>query len=640
VARDSLFPLALLGFYGLAFSLAAFGAGPPAFDDHPGQLYRLWHVLARGVAPWAWNPDWWAGYPELQFYPPGFAYLAAGLQRASVNALSVATAYSTVVWIAYLAPGLTTFLALARVLGSGWMALPGAFVALTLSAGIASGVEGGVHVGMLGARLAWALVPLLLLGLAPWTEEGGRPSRGTALVIASIVLTHPAALPAAVTLIVLAALARPPRGARLAQALTILALAAALTAFWTLPLLLRLENTRALAWGEMPPVGVFGAALACLALIGLARARAGGPAAFVVAVFPWAMALVVAVDRFVLEPFGARWLPANRVVDGAWMAVVLAAALGWSGARGGVPSDTRFPRRELLTGLAGVLLAIVAAWPGQRALTLWPRAVDWPTLGSIERGLRLGDLWAALREAPAGRVLFVRSAVPLVYGPGGNREWYRPHTHVTALAPVFSSRAIVNGTFTHPSPIAALTYRGDAGPGPITRLVEQLDGVSLFGRPLEALDPEAFMGWADTLGVSVVVAIDEDAGHLGFVERSREFVRREAPGPFLIYQRRDAIALPRAVGPGRWTITLAGGPDGWASTRTAYYPLWRARADGAPIESRRGRDGDLEVKLEPAGSARAVELDYRPGAPEIGGLVVSAGGVVGLVAFRRRARAA
>src|SRR5262249_39188672 len=57
-------------------------------------------------------------------------------------------------------------------------------------------------------------------------------------------------------------------------------------------------------------------------------------------------------------------------------------------------------------------------------------------------------------------------------------------------------------------------------------------------------------------------------------------------------------------------------------------------------ESRRGRDGDLEVKLEPAGGARAVELDYRPGAPEIGGLGGGAGGVVGLGAFRRAARGA
>src|SRR5258705_3089291 len=320
------------------------------------------------------------------------------------------------------------------------------------------------------------------------------------------------------------------------------------------------------------------------------------------------MAVVVVVDRLALEPVGMRWLPANRVVDGAWIAFVLAAALGWSGARdipaSGAPEDdarpgVRVSRRELVTGLAGVLLAVVAAWPGQRTLTLWPRAADWPSLGSLERGLRLTDLWTALREAPAGRVLFVRSAMPLVYGARGHREWYRPHTHVTALAPVFSGRAIVNGTFTHPSPIAALTYRGDAGPGPIIRLVEQLDGVSLFGRALDALDAETFNRHAERLGISVVVALDEDAPHLGFLDDNRAFARREAPEPFLLYARREAVALPRAVAPGRWTITLTADRDPWVTTRTAYYPLWRARVDGVPMETRRGADGDLEVKLDP-----------------------------------------
>jgi len=643
VARDSLFPLALLAFYGLAFSVAAFGSGPPAFDDHPGQLYRLWHVLARGPAPWAWNPDWWAGYPELQFYPPGFAYLGALVQRASINALSVATAYQSIVCFAYLAPGLTTFFALARVLGSGWLALPGAFVALTLSGGITSGVEGGVHIGMLGARLAWALVPVLLLVVVPWIEGGSRPSRATALIVAAIVLTHPAALPAAVTLIVLAALVREPRRARLSGALVILALAAALTAFWTLPLLARVANTRALAWGEAPAVGGLGAALAVLALLGLARWRAAGSPGLVLALFPWAMTLAVIVDRFALEPLGLRWLPANRVVDGAWIALVLAATLGWSGARSAVipgqsddtPSPALFPCREIVTGLAGVLLVVVAAWPSPRTFTLWPRAADWPSLASIERGFRLPDLWTALREGPSGRVLFVRSGIPLVYGGPQRGAWYRPHTHVTALAPVFSGRAIINGTFTHPSPIAALTYRGDAGPGPITHLVEQLDGVSLFGRPLEALQPDTFARYADTLGVSVVVAIDEDAGHLSFVDDNRAFVRRAAPEPFLIFVRRDPVTLPRSTSSGRWTISLSAGPDGWVSTRTAYYPLWRAEVGGVPVETRQGTDGDLQVKLDPGGGPRTVDLDYRARAPEICGVVVTALGFLALVAVGR-----
>ena len=642
MARDSLFPLALLAVYGLTFGIAAFGASPPAFDDHPGQLYRLWHVIARGPAPWAWNPDWWAGYPELQFYPPGFAYLGALLQRASVNSIPVASAYQIIVWIAYLAPGLTTFLALARVLRSGWLALPAAFVALTLSAGLSSGVEGGVHIGMLGARLAWALIPLLLLVLVPWIENGGRPPRVVALIVAAIVLTHPAALPAAVALIVAGAIARPPWRARLAAGLLSLALAAALTAFWTVPLLLRLEHTRALAWGDRPGVGVFGAALALLALVGLARARGAGPSGRIVALFPWAMVIVVVVDQFALEPFGLRWLPANRVVDGAWIAFIMAAGLGWSGARSPeAPSAAVFPRRELVTGLAGVLAAVVLFWPSQpRTLTLWPRAADWPSLPSIERGLRLSDLWAALREAPPGRVLFVRSAMPLVYGGQERQEWYRPHTHVTALAPVFSGRAIVNGTFTHPSPIAALVYRGDAGPGPITRLVEQLDGVSLFGRALDALEPVTFNRYADRLGISAVVALDEDAARLRALDDNVAFARRASPAPFLIYARRQPVELPRAVDASRWTITLAAERDAWVSTRTAYYPLWRARVHGVPVETRRGGLGDLEVRLAPGAGAYVVDLDYGPGAPEISGIVVTVVGALAFVAFRRREKTA
>ncbi len=646
MTRDSLFPLALLVAYGLAFGMAALGASPLGFDDHPGQLYRLWHVVTRGPAPWAWNPDWWAGYPELQFYPPGFPYAGALLQRASVNALSVSAAYQALVWIAYLAPGLTAFLALARLLRSGWLALPGAFVALTLSAGTTSGVEGGVHIGMIGARLAWALIPLLLLLLVPWIEEDRQLPSSAALLVAAILLTHPAAMPAAVTLIAVGALVRPPRGPRLGSALVALGLATAMTAFWALPLVLRLEHTRALAWGDPPGVGGgFGASLALLALLGLARARGAGRRAFVVALFPWAMALVTLVDRFALEPLGVRWLPANRVADGAWIAFILAAGLGWSGARGtnghtarraDAEPRSRFRRREVLIGLTGVLLVVlVSLRPG--TFTLWPRAADWPSLRSVERGLRLGDLWTALREAPPGRVLFVRSAVPLVYGAPGGTQRYRPHTHVTALAPVFAGRVIVHGTFTHPSPIAALIYRGDAGPGPITRLAEQLDGRSLFGRPLESLDPETFNGYAERLGISVVVALDEDAPRLRALDDNRVFAKRASPAPFLIYVRREAVALPRAVAPGRWTITLPADRDGWVSARTAYYPLWRARVQGEPLETRRGDLGDLEVRLSGSGSPRAVDLAYGAGTPEIAGIVVSVvGGVVWLVLSRRR----
>ena len=85
----------------------------------------------------------------MQFYPPAFAYAGALLHWISLGALTPAAAYQVLLWVAYLAPGLTTLFALTRVQRSAWLALPGAFVALTLSLwpALMSGVEGGVPVG-------------------------------------------------------------------------------------------------------------------------------------------------------------------------------------------------------------------------------------------------------------------------------------------------------------------------------------------------------------------------------------------------------------------------------------------------------------------------------------------------------------
>src|SRR5205814_2326542 len=181
-------PLVLLLGFGVVFAGASLGGSMLGFDDHPGQLYRVWHVMTYGPAPWAWDRGWWAGYPELQFYPPGFAYLGALLAWPTTGVLDIGTVYQTLLWLAYLLPGVTTY-------------------------------------------------------------------------------------------VVLAAYARAPWTARTREALRALALAAALTAFWTLPLLFRLAETRALAWGTLStapfarPLPVLLAALALASLLDRTPAR-------------------------------------------------------------------------------------------------------------------------------------------------------------------------------------------------------------------------------------------------------------------------------------------------------------------------------------------------------------------------------
>ena len=454
--RAALFiPLITLLSYGLGFAATALGlSSPPAFDDHPGQLYRAWHVVQHGFAPWAWNAGWWAGYPELQFYPPGFAYAVALVHEASLGTVSVPTAYQALVWIAYLAPALTAFALLERLTGSGWTALPGAFVALTLSAGTTSGVEGGIHWGMVAARLGWALLPLLPLALAPWIEERRPLPAAIAPLSAVLALAHPAHLPTAAVFVLAAAVAPSARRrARVGAAMLALALAAALTAFWSLPLLFRLSHTRALAWGSIAngPASALARplplALIALALLAPAATRAARlpRTARLVARMPWIMVLVVAADALIAEPLGMRWLPADRVADGAWMALVLAAGLGAGGLIQHPMASRRIP--PALGAITAVILLALLALPG-RTLTLWPRSGDWPTEESVERGFRLSALWADLRGGPEGRVLVSRSGLPLVHG----QAWYRPHTHITALVPLRTGRPIVHGTFTHPLP--------------------------------------------------------------------------------------------------------------------------------------------------------------------------------------------
>jgi hypothetical protein len=334
---------------------------------------------------------------------------------------------------------------------------------------------------------------------------------------------------------------------------------------------------------------------------------------------------IVGVDALVLEPLGIRWLPADRVADSAWLAVVLAAGLAMAGML------ARLPERGMARPLAalGAIAVIVALGTPGDALSLWPRARQWPSYGPTERGLALRNLEKTLAAAPAGRVLFVRSGIPLVHGT----EWYRPHTHITALVPRTTGRAIVNGTFTHPSTVAAFVYRGHAGPGALTFLAEQLDGRTLFGAPLGELDRALSMA-GDRLGISTIVALEDDVPALAPVAARAGWVRTSV-APFEIYRRGVGVALPEPLGPDRWEFTARGAAGTWVSARMAAYPLWHVESRGQVRATRTGPAGDLEVRLEQ--DDERLTLRYTPGLPEQAGCALTLGALLGVavVAIRR-----
>jgi hypothetical protein len=643
-------PALLLLAYGIAFGVAALGGGLLAFDDHPGQLYRVYHAVTVGWAPWRLNAGWWAGYAELQYYPPGAAWLGAAIHVCSMGAVGVPAAYQAVLWIAWLLPGLATFAFLTRVLGSGWLALPWAFVALTLSAGSRSGVEEGLRWGLVAARLGWGLLPLVALSLAGWVEGGRRVPVAAALLVAAVILIHPAHAPAALLLVGLGGwFGEGVRSRRLAQAGIVAALGLGLSGLWLVPLLAHLSMALPLAWGDASPLALLRQFARPLVIV-LALAQAGAwlsmraslsrsPTARWLHAFTPAMAALVALDALVAAPLGILWLTADRLADSLLLALLLGASLAAPLVAARLP---RLAHAAVSMLLLGVVMLLSGGSP-EPTLSLWPLRGQWPKYDEVVRGTQVHALWTALSQAPPGRVLFLRSALSLDYRP----EWWRPHSHITALTPVETGRQILNGTFTHPSPIAGLLYTGSAGPRAISALVEQRDGRTLFGRPLESLSGEEFSRWAERLRVSAVVATEEDHGRLDFLDSNREFAPPRRIGPFSLYLARSARPLPEATGRQSWRLAFGIGqgparaPDqrGWVAAGLAYSPLWKAEIAGKPAPVRRDAWGMLEVEMP--GGGGEISLSHRPGAAEKAGELLTVASTLllalaGVRSFRAR----
>jgi len=331
----------------------------------------------------------------------------------------------------------------------------------------------------------------------------------------------------------------------------------------------------------------------------------------------------------VVEPLGVAWLPADRLVDTLLLALIIGASIALA----------ELTRRRSIPTMAAALAAIAAclalAEPGrpEPTLTLWPsaRPTDWPDAQAVVAGARLDALWSALARAPAGRVLFVRSSVPLAGPP----EWGRPHSHATALTPLRAGREIVNGTFTHPAPLAGLVATGSAANRPITTLVERRDGVTLFGRPLAELGAGEFEALAARLRLSAVVALVEDAAHVGFVEADPAFAGPSRIGPFLVFFARAPRPMPERRGLQEWVVPTDDAHAPWVATGLAYSPLWRASAGGRPLAVRRDDLGLLDVEAPP-GPAAQIHLVHAAGPAEWAGLAVSAASVLALAALVRR----
>ncbi len=657
---DALIGLVLIG---IAWAIARQYAQPSLFiwGDHPGQFMRMWYPLVeslprRGLVV-DWNPTWYAGYPELQFYPPGSVMLGLLLNLITLGQLTPEQVYNLVPALAFVLPLFTCFIFLRETLaplGRCQSRVAG------LAAGLLSvcfapmwgGID-GVVIGLMGERLAFGLAPLgLLVGWRVVERPGPGRLAWAAVVLAVLLLLHPFHAPGVVLAVAAYALIRSqmrsahPRVSVSALILWLggwLLLSIGLIAWWVAPLLVcytpyaaslvRARPDQVLSWFDAATVPeLWLAGLAALLLLLHDHARVRGTVSALLALIPLILGGIVLNDRVLLGMLGWSVLDPIRFIAEYYLALILLAGC----AVGAVAARSLW--RIVPAGLAALLLVAVSLTP--ILPRLWRNLQDHATVPEpyrLETLLQMpvfDGYWDALRQdAATGRVLFLANYLRLSLPDGTVLP-----TSLQSLTPYLTGREIVGGTFSHWSPVARWLWVGDPWAEALPAQMEAEDDRRLFGIPWEAMDDADLAERLRGLHVTTVVAGPANPQARAVLDASPRFVRAWDNGSFTIYHLAEpsngwveatgaAVRLVERT-PRRWVVAVdEQTPGATVTLKMGHYPLWRARAAGQTLPVAPTAQGLQQITLPP-GAPYTLEIVYQEGWLEWVSGAVSIGCVV------------
>ncbi len=519
------------------------------YGDHPGHYWLTWFTLQVAIPEQgnvaAWMPAWYAGYQELQFYPPGFAMLAWLLHAVSFEQLSPAFSYQLVFFLAYALPGFTIYYALRHLRFGILTAFAGGVLGLTFPT-IFAGTT-APFIGMIGSRLAFALNPLILVWLMDVAHgRGWRYWFPGVFALAAAILLHPyheIGILLAVAIYVLVARLNLLRAGFAVVSAVVMAVL--LDAFWLVPLVMYASS-------EMVPIlrttfdqtrrFLTDAELYLLAFLGLGSLlyfRSGSDRQqrdFVITLLVLVVVLaaaMVAIHFVLIDSLNIYALDPIRLIGEYYLALILLAAIGlgalteWVTAR----IQTENVRRMAEVGIVGAVCVWFVLPFAQKQQYYMPQAGDEPRFLQAARDeYALDEFWNALRESP-GRVWFTSSSFHLT-----KHEKEPLPTTLAALTPLFSDREIIGGTYSRWSPIAALLWVGDTDPEALHGLVEEADDKTLVGVPIEELDGEQIFEWARRFNATTLVAGADDFQTRTLLDASPHFQSYYNNGLFFAYR--------------------------------------------------------------------------------------------------------
>lgn len=632
------------------------------YGDHPGHYWITWYTL-NVAAPLHhrlidWISGWYAGYPELQFTPPGYVLLAFLVNVITWGKLSTALIYEVVVFIGYALPGFTFYYAL-RHLGFGARVgfLAGLF-ALVFPAFFDGATA--LFIGMIGSRLAFGLNALVFAWAVDWLEDRrSQYALAAAFAFAAVILSHPYhAIGIAVALGLYVIVRRLPLFQAFCRLGVIIMCALALDAFWLVPLFAYsstamipvIRSTLDQTWRIMTDSFLLPYALFALIAVGriwrerisqCAAVRQRSAVLIVLLVAPVSLGAAMLVTHAVLiERLRIYQIDPIRLIGDYFFLIIWIAAIGASEVVDWIARIVG--TRGIPAGAVAWICTLVISAPFivpyvDSAAYYQPRADGEPRfLSQAMSDYRLEEFWQTLSETP-GRVLFTSYSTNL-----NAREENPFPTTLTALTPLFAKRPIVGGTYTAWSPVAAQMWVGQAHPQVLWGLSQDQDDKSLFGSPLTALSDVRLAEICRRLNITAIVASDNDYQTRLFLDSSPLFQSYYNNGFFFVYRPKDA--QPAWADAENARVDVVKFEDEYiklsvqearagtiARVKLYAYPLWRAYDEsGIEIPVREDDLGLVEITLAPRGDY-SITLRYSDGLPAQAGRGISAVSVVSLV---------
>ncbi len=561
--------------------------------------------------------------------------------------LSTALIYETVVFIGYALPACTFYYVL-RHLGFERRA---AFVAGLFGLSFPLFFDGAVAVfiGMIASRTAWAINALFFVWTIDFLNHRDMRYGVLASVALGVILLHPYHAIGTVIALALFILAQRlslfTSGVRLA---IVIASALALDAFWYLPLwaygssamtpLIRATFDQ--TWAVMTDPSLLPYALLALCAVWRVRQECNSDRRAVLVVLfalPFVIgAIMLAGYAILIERMHVYQLDPVRLIGEFSMPILWLAAIGTSEIAQRVEKTLgKIAGWGFVTGVSALVMIPLL----QSVAPFFPHPNAEPRfLSQATKEYRLDELWDELRASP-GRILFTSHKTNL------NARGGEPFpTTLTALAPLFTQRQIMGGTFTGWSPIAAFMQSGQIRPPVLWGLSDESDDRTLFGTPLEKLSDRQLWEYCRRFNLTTIVASVNDSQTRTFLDASPLFQSYFNNGFFFLYRVKGyestwIEAKNATVDVVSWqdeeiVLRVNSATEAASVNVKMYaYPLWRATTDQGQTLTITSDDFALMQIALPRGENYSITLRYEPGAAEQVGGIVSLVSALGFTAF-------